>query len=406
MINRKDKRFLCCIFIFAIVSFIYYFEGRMNVQNTTAYLFSYKYGFIPRGLVGTVINGFFDLVGVQLTYNMMLGISLLATVLLFICIFALYIAVLKRTERKSYAYYALTFLSVICFPMFLTWNNFGRLDEYLIIATVLSVILLITEKAEWLVILLCLASCFIHVGFVFTNAGVILAILLYKVIDNSKKRAKYLALLLIVFLECAVSFVITELVTSPVSQEAFDIIVDKAQVIADQGGNMAHFQDAYSLLNSELLKESVYSDENVWRIKNYVEAPIFIIFFLPYIIIGLQIFVSVIRKQDKNIDKLKYLSLLLGILTIVPELILKVDYGRWMFNILLYYSLVLVYLLSRNDISFTEVLEKKLKKTVELIKFPQAFVIYPIFFMPFRDVYISDLTTKVMNVVGRLFRIW
>ncbi len=406
MLNKKDKSFLICMLFFAVLSFFVYFEGRMNVQNTTAYLFSYKYGFIPRGLIGTVINFACDLVGIPLTYNVMLLISMMATILLFVLLFVLFYVVLKRTTSTRLIYYVLAFLAIICFPMFLTWNNFGRLDEYLIILTLASVILLITEKAEWLVVIFCLAACFVHVGFVFTNAGVILAILLYKAINNRDKRGKYITLLMAVFIVCAAVFIITELLTGPISTDDYNYIVDKAKVIAEQGGNTANFNDAYSLLDSELLKQDVYTNENVWRIKNWVEAPIFFILFLPYIIVGIKVFVDTIRRQSKALDKLKYLALLLGCLTIVPELILKVDYGRWVYNILLYYVIITAFMLVQNNNTFNEVLRERLKITVSRVVFPQAYIIYPIFFVPFRDVYISDLTTKLMDVVGRLFRIW
>ena len=406
MLTKKDKSFLWCMFIFAIVAFIYYFEGRMNVQNTTAYLFSYKYGFIPRGLIGTLINFASDATGIGLTYNIMLAISMLATGIYFVLIFILFCAALKRTDNKTLMYYILSFAAVICFPMFLTWNNFGRLDEYLVILTLLSVILLVIERAEWLVLILCALACFVHVGFVFTNAGVILAILLYKAIADKGSRKKYGILFAGVFIICAVVFIITELLVTPVAQSDYDYIVAQAKVIAEQGGNSDNFADAYSLLDSELLKESVYESENVWRIKNVVEAPIFVIFFLPYIIIGLKVFVTAIKGQDRIIDKFKYLAMLLGIVTIVPELVLKVDYGRWVFNILLYYSLITMYLLSRKDNAFNTVLSTQLLRVKEAVQFPIAFIVYPILFVPFRDVYISDLTTKVMDVVARIFRLW
>ena len=130
------------------------------------------------------------------------------------------------------------------------------------------------------------------------------------------------------------------------------------------------------------------------------------ILFSPYLYIGIRFFKQLIGNAGNRKEKWKYIIVLLGAGTIVPDLILKVDYGRWMFCIVAYYCLTIVALIALGDSYLTEQLKNTGRWLKEKCSFYWVLLIYPIIFVPFRDVYISDVTTRIMDFVAPILHIW
>lgn len=390
---------------FAAVSIVFFFEHRMNAQNTTALAISYQYGIVPRGFVGTILYVIEEFLGISLySYRRVFYFSALVTAVYFVILFGFYALCLKKTkeEHLKLVETLLVFLSIFMFPEFLTWNNFGRLDEYLMIVTLLCLLLLVWEKGEFLLIPLCCIAGLIHVGFVFTNVGVILVAILWKAFERTgRERKKYILLFLGCFLSVSALFLYFEIFRHPLGMTEYENIVGLAKSISEDGQSISD-----SLLDSEILGLDVFEDEWVWHTKNYVETPIFIILFSPYLMIAFHFFKTLIKSARTKIEKLKYVMILLGAGTIVPELILKVDYGRWMFCIVAYYCLILLVLSVLGD----KLVIQNLRETSGWLRtrfsFYWVLLIYPIFFVPFRDVYISDVTTRIMDFIAPILHIW
>lgn len=407
-LNKADRRFLLSLVGFAIVCILYYYEGRMNVQNTTAYLFSYRYGFIPRGLVGSILDCLLTATNWHLTYRGAKIVSWAVTIGFFLALFSLYFVCLKKTpeEKKNIVKILIIVISIFAFPMILTWNNFGRLDEYLWLLTILAVILLVMEKIEWLIIPLCLIACLIHEGFAFTNSGIILAILLWKICTRTNRdRRKYILIFIASFVCISGVFLYMTFWRTPVDQMFYDIIEQDARQLAEVGGNIDNFNDAYSLLKSELLCEDVYEDETVWHRVNRIETPIFLLLFLPIIILGIQFLRRLIMNSNRKNNILKNIIIIGGVVTIVPELLLKVDFGRWFFCILMYYCIVMLALVVMGDSHVTDALQETGCAVVRRCPCWWAIFPYLLLFMPFRDVYISDISTQILNVITSVWPI-
>lgn len=403
--NERIKRFLSVLLGFAVVSAVFFFEKRMNAQNTTALALSYQYGLIPRGLVGTLLYVLKEFLGISLySYRRVMCFTALVTICYYGILFAFYAICLKKTKEEhiKLSETVIAFVSIFMFTEFLTWNNFGRLDEYLMMITLLCLILLIWERGEWLLIPLCCIAGLVHVGFVFTNVGVILVLLLWKIFQKEgRERKKYIVLFAGCFLCVSVLFLYFEIFRQPLGMSEYEEIVALARSISEDGASISD-----SLLDSEILGLDVFEDEWVWHTKNYVETPIFLILFSPYLYIGIRFFKQLIGNAGNRKEKWKYIIVLLGAGTIVPELILKVDYGRWMFCIVAYYCLTIVALIALGDSYLTEQLKNTGRWLKEKCSFYWVLLIYPIIFVPFRDVYISDVTTRIMDFVAPILHIW
>ena len=132
------------------------------------------------------------------------------------------------------------------------------------------------------------------------------------------------------------------------------------------------------LLRAELLGVDLHDEELKYRLSNVIELIIFLVFFSPYIIFVGKALIRTIKKQTEHSRKLIYVAVVLGPLTLLPDYIFKVDYGRWTFAVVTYFLLIRVYR-------------------------PFIFVM-PLLFVPFMDVAITEFTDRLCvlfrNIVG------
>lgn len=401
----RIRRFLLVLAVFALVCVLYYADWKVAKQNTTALALSYRYGLIPRGLIGTVMD-LIDLIpGISLlNYAGALGISTVGLALWYVLLFALYGACLRRCplDRLTDMEYLIFLISVFAFPEFCTVNNFGRLDMWLWNITVCCLLLILTERAVWAVVLLCGVAALIHEGFVFTNAGIVLVPLLYQAYrHHGKGRRKYSSIFVMSALILSGLFIWFELVRQPVGGEGYAEIVRLAKHMSADGRSISR-----ELLDSEILGKNVYGLEHKWHVKNRIETPIFVLFFLPYLILLFKYLGRFVKMASARLQKWIYICISIGALTILPELLLKVDFGRWMFCMILYYLLVVLFLFAREDNSALKTYGNLKTQIRQKIPFPWILLIYPLLFMPFRDVYISDITTSVMDWFAGIVGLW
>ena len=122
-LDKKDRLFLLGMLFFCIICSLYYFAGIMSEYNTSLYVLSYKYGFMSRGLIGTIWQWLdallpFNLMNYYSIYNM----NMLFTAVLYLFYFVMYYIMLRIVPQseKSNIKYLIIFLSIFTFPMFVT----------------------------------------------------------------------------------------------------------------------------------------------------------------------------------------------------------------------------------------------------------------------------------------------
>lgn len=403
--TNRIQKFLLLLFVFAIYVFFSYFDNRINGQNTTALALSYEYGFVPRGLIGTIMRLVGNVISVDLlTYNGAFWFSVGATIVYFMVLFFLYWTCLRKVKSDDHSLVEMLilFASIFMFPEFLTSQNFGRLDEYLMIVTLLGIILLVIEKAEILLIPLCAIGTLIHAGFVFTNVAIILILLIWKAFEREgKERKKYIFLFASCFVTVSIFFLYFEIFQGPFSQASYEEIVMLAKSMAYDGKDISH-----SLLDSEILKLDVFEDEWKWHVCNFVETPIFLLFMSPIISIMVKFVRGLWNKCETVIEKMKYLLLLIGVGTLLPSLILKIDYGRWFYCIFAYYVLLAIALVVLKDKKFIMQCKEIGALINSKVVYKWGLLVYLMLFMPFRDVRISDISTNITEFLAATFGWW
>lgn len=107
-----------------------------------------------------------------------------------------------------------------------------------------------------------------------------------------------------------------------------------------------------------------------------------------------------IAQAAEKKDKIKYIFVAIGAGTILPDLLLKVDFGRWMYAIIAYYCVVLLALFAMGD----EAVGRQFVLAVERIKkhgFAALVMLwYPLIFQPLWDVAICSVVAKLAGYIN------
>ena len=396
--KNRNKIFMGVMAIFMCLMAYSFFVMQLSSFNVTLYAFSYKYGFMSRGLIGTIYQGIdYILPGNQMTYEALYVFNIIITVIYLVMLFVFFCVVINNTKEHNLHVmrYLIIFLSIFAIPIFMTRSNFGRIDLFLYIILFICLICIIKERFEWLCIpLVIIAEC-IHQGFVFMNINIILVLLFYKMMKREgKERKKYLALLIATFVSASVMFLYFEFFSHVDGEAIFDEVVQTAKSLSASGKSYGTM-----LVQHEILGEGVWMDELRYHLANLVDVPIFLVFFLPYLLIGIYYLKNLVKSQSTLQDRLVYLAIALGSLTVVPEIILKVDFGRYVFAVFFYYIAITMCLIVLGD----KCVEAQLGKTIEMVKskipFAIILLVYPIMFMPLYDVIISLVDSNLSQIV-------
>jgi hypothetical protein len=392
--KRRNAKQLLVLFLFAFALSTRYYVGIVNCLNTTQYAFSYKYGLISRGFLGSVVrlvNWVFSIN--LLNYDGMVQIAMFLNTLYLLVLFIFFWKILSRIPQSLENRILVLFyvFGIFAFPEYLTEENFGRSDICLVMITLICCFLLLKEKGEWLILPLIAVAMAIHQGYILMFFHVVLVILFVRCFDKEgKEKRKYQILFVSGLLLAVVLLFYFNFFSHQTNMDLYDEIYDNASSYAHDGVVQ------YNLILHEIFGISPAQDEWDEHIHNFVEFPVFFALMLPYLISAFRFFRNVLREAQGK-EKLKYLAVAFGAATILPDLIVKIDYGRWMFSIIFYYFIIIAMLLAMGD----PLIRKHFDAIVdEMKKKPYLVVVllgYPILFTPLEDVNICDMTRMIVD---------
>ena len=404
-LKKKKAWFLGFLAVIEILLFLRDYGGYVNSYNSSIFALSYKYGFISRGLSGTI----FRLVNKVLpfdimSYNGVLRYSQVVTALFMILVWLFCFYIIYKSDENNYRHIQIVSVLLVVFsiPFFSNSFNFGRVDIYLVATAVLCVLILLWQKMEWLIVPLSCFAVMFHQAYVFMFFNVTLVILIYRFIESDKKgRIKYLVLFILSFVGASALFLYLNFFAHTTDISIYNNVVEDAVTLSkeDEGYHKA-------LLQHEVLGIDPTTSEWEHHLKNFIEFPIFALIMLPYIILVVRVFVNTIKNAPQKIDKFKYVVLAIGVLTILPNLILKVDYGRWMFSIIVYYILIFAFLIATRDKLFTIALNGEIDR-IKAKPFVLIFYVLPLMVTPMWDVNICMVSAHLAgDLNSNLLHLW
>lgn len=404
--NQTKKR-ICFFILYAAIHFFLNFQTTVGTYVTTMYAFSYRYGFISRGFQGTVLLILDQILPFSiLSYEGVLALSYIQIFLVDALLILFLYFCLKMTENVLHhgiitcAFIFITFV----FPEYVAFQNFGRSDAWMVIICILGMLSLMKGKLQWGIVCLCIVGVCIHQGFVLMFMSPMLVILLVKAIDTmegnnignlfSGKSAKYTWILLSSILAVSALFVYFTFLSHGNSREIYHQIYAQAENMGYAGYDQKVHEQ---LIMNEILGEDPSSQELQVHIYNFKEGIVFGLLVSPYIILLITFFKGCIKDASGIWQKLKYVGISVGAATILPDLIAKIDYGRWMFAIIFYYAMTVLTLLAMGDriiVQNFHCMAVKLKRHRMIMT---LLILYPLLMVPMGDTWITPVSREITD---------
>lgn len=397
-LNEKEyrlHRFLLCMGVFDLAVFVTNFQFRLRSYNSTMLALTYRNGFTSRALLGTIYHALNHILPVNMIdYTAAFVFSIVAT---FLCLLGLLwfskICLARCSETAlPYAEGLLFVFSMLFTATFAGGYNFLRVDLFMLMTSLVAVSLLLTEKAEWLVVPLSVVGVMFHQGYVFMYFNIILIFLALKwfAAESAKRKRYYVILFVLAFVLASAFFLYFELFSRNSGEAVYEEVRAEAEALSYHG--IYHT----TLLAHEVLGIDLNDAEIGLRKVNHLQTPIYLLCMLPYLVIFVRFFVGLFRKAATSLEKWKYLLFLLGAATMLPDYLLKCDYGRWIFATISYYMIVTVLLLAMRDAVVTDVVAGEVSQLKEKPYFA-ILLLVPVLFLPFRDVDIAEILQIIQD---------
>ena len=404
--QREIRKFMIMLWVVNLALFAVTCRGMVRSYNTTMLALSYEYGFTSRSLLGTLYHLLDAVLPLDLIdYRAVVATAYVATILfvLFVEYFLYRCLRCCEGEMVKYGEYLALILSLCLVSTFSFPYNFFRVDIFMILVSLLGVLCLVKERAQWLVVPLSALGVMFHQGYVFMYFNLILVLLFYRALswwkEDRRKARRYGLLFALSFLVGSVLFLWFEFFSRSNGAAFFDTIKSEAEKLSYDG--IYHS----TLLYHEVLGIDLASTEEEFSRVNAVQILMCGIVCLPMLVFAVRFFAGLIKKAKGASEKWKYLAVALGAATILPDFLLKIDYGRWMAAVVVYYVGIVLALLAMKD----PIMETQVRESGErLIQRPgiALWIMVVILLLPFLDVNIDPFFRHLGSIVNKNFLHW
>lgn len=404
--QREIRKFMIMLSVVNLALFAVTCRGMVRSYNTTMLALSYEYGFTSRSLLGTLYHLLDAVLPLDLIdYRAVVATAYVATILfvLFVEYFLYRCLRCCEGEMVKYGEYLALILSLCLVSTFSFPYNFFRVDIFMILVSLLGVLCLVKERAQWLVVPLSALGVMFHQGYVFMYFNLILVLLFYRALswwkEDRRKARRYSLLFALSFLVGSVLFLWFEFFSRSNGAAFFDTIKSEAEKLSYDG--IYHS----TLLYHEVLGIDLASTEEEFSRVNAVQILMCGIVCLPMLVFAVRFFAGLIKKAKGASEKWKYLAVALGAATILPDFLLKIDYGRWMAAVVVYYVGIVLALLAMKD----PIMETQVRESGErLIQRPgiALWIMVVILLLPFLDVNIDPFFRHLGSIVNKNFLHW
>ncbi len=403
--RTQIRRFMWMLILLSCAIFFLDYDERVLPYNSTILAFSYKYGFISRGLAGTIYQWIDSILSVNMIdYDMVLNYTLIVTLAFYVLFFAFCYQCMKRCQEKYLGrfQYLILFYAVFVVSMFAYKRNFGRLDLYLMALTVIGTMCIIAKKAEWLIVPLSVICVMYHQGYVFMFYNILLALLVYRFLSEKEKKARiyYGGILLVSLIACSALFLWFEFFSHTDGARYVDEIIANAKAMTKPFNGMTYHD---TLIDHEILGIDLSDVEYPYRVMNWIEIPFFIAIISPYIVLLVKLFQRILRRAQGKTDRLKYGFLAIAAGTLLPLFLMKCDYARWVFALISYYCMIFLALVAMGDRIVAEELTGLFSEVREKYPFAILLLLLPALLTPFWDVHINGLLRGISNPINETF---
>ena len=340
--------FLLLMFNFALFLFLYkdnVFYLNKNLWQTKELLINYSYGFVRRGLLGSLTHLIYNntVLNFATAAKIVQSIGLLLFTLAILLFFA---SLLKIENEKSFCFIVLLFISLHFWGFQL--KQFGLFDTYMIAITLLIVYLITVDKALFLVPILAAICTLIHEGYPAMFFAVIISLLIYKFSYAKNRKMQHVYIVIFLSTCLAVGFLFV-----------YFYFINPRIKTTDTESIMSYFKELLGITDTSEIKymwfdgtiepNSVLTQGLMWI--NGKPTPVFFklftIFLLNTVICTPLIYMTVkywhdtVKAEQSKHRRMLLLFSALTIFLIVPLIIIHCDQGRWFYDII-FFEIVMI----------------------------------------------------------------
>ena len=346
--DEKIKNYIYMLMFVDAATFITTYRGWVRSYNTTMLALSYEYGFTSRSLIGTLYHLLDRITPIDMMqYEMVRKFAFVITVLfiIYIVYFSYKCLVWNKKDVSDgvlkVEQYILLAFNIAVVATFTYAYNYLRVDFCMIWMTLLGLSSLMNKRTEWMSLIFAALGVMFHQGYVLMYFNAILIIQFYYWL--TRKNLKNAILFISTFITGSGLFLWFELFSRSNGTAIFEKVQREASNLSYQG--IYHT----TLLYHEVLGIDVSGAETDFVYRNHVQLIVYVVILIPVIYSLFRSFYRIVKKANGWIDKLKYIGLAVGSLTIVPDMLLKIDYGRWIMAVVVYYMMSILILLVLGD---------------------------------------------------------
>jgi len=387
---------MVALLILAVALFAYAYDGEVESYESSVLALSYKYGFLPRALVGTLyqwIGGLFP--GGALSYSAVKIYVVISTLCVFALLFRIISVFVKHSDQENLMVVEPLCVLLVLFtiPQFVCSKNFGRPDLYLVLISAVVALIFVRQKHYVLLMPLSIVGMLVHEGYIFMLFNVLFVLLFCEAADHKEHRKKYLIYLGALVLINLVLLFYFELFSH--SGNFYDQIVQVAKALSLDGDYHE------TLIQHEILGTDVSDGEVRYHKRAFIQLILAAIFMFPIFPMFRILWKGAFSVAEDFWQKAKYFFVFAGELATLPLFIFKLDFGRWVYCVILYFVLVFIVLMLRKDPGMMEGMSRI---NALRLSHPEVVLIYPylVLMVPFLDISINEIFRNMSIALNQI----
>lgn len=393
----------CLITLLTFARFIRVAPTTIGSYIAEQYLISYKYGFIARGFMGTLLSGF-PYLPLGALYLIGLLVEFVMTII-FLWFIYKGLCMVQENKKVYIACFAIIFAASPMAPAFTyAIHNFGRFDAILIGIAMLQAFLLLKPslKKGILVCALSFIAILIHPIYVFSYFIVSELILLYVFAKENKKNTWLILFLTNTIIVCGMF-----------------LLFEYVRMVGPEWTQESMYNDMQARTNFDL-GENFYGYLNDWyfgtvdsqmtnTVRPFEHQPLLlfmtICFMLPYEIVCIRAWWKGLKESSNHKIKFFFLCAILAFVATIPAFAIQIDYGRWCASYYLSQGVVFLYLLFVEDQYVHEICVDIMVWSKNNVLLAFSCLIYCVTLGWFKDISMIELTGNGYTFFKNLYEL-
>ena len=378
LINKVSNKIYFLLLALSILIQLVRYLGIVTAPQVTEWgtqelTMNYSYGFIRRGLLGTVVQlvhrcfNIDFLNAVQIVQG--IGMALFtASFLLFIWI------LLKDNNDKTFCFVTLVLMSVNMWGF--NFKLYCLPDTFMIFLTLLMVYLIMSDKALFLIPVLAGACVLIHEGYPMMFFGIIVSLLIYRFCysDNKKDRIKYAVIFLLTGIVVSALFLYLYMLHPRIENADTALILDNCRkLLKNDSVDLSNLQ--FIWLDGTIMEGSQHASKVMWINGEPTEwffnltkiALLNALVLSPLIFMTARFWIRIIKNETVRYRKFLLSFAGLMVFLAIPLIISHTDQARWFYDIVIFEIVVIGCICLKNKNNERAVLSEITKLTIPKI---------------------------------------